>query len=107
MSEYSGRGLVSADEQWVKIPVPQDGRDYYAITRITGTFVGTITVADDVSGDLGSVAIASSGATTGDATAAAVVASALTTAAKQVWARFSAYTSGEADLQITLIPQES
>lgn len=112
MSVYDVKGVlaeaVANDEtQVLQLPVPQDGADYIVVYRIAGTFVGTIQAQARTTGAYAGIATVPLGAT-GTVAAAdptAVGNYSAPAGAGATWVRFvfSAYTSGEATIEATLV----
>ena len=87
--------------------VPQDGKQYVAVLRLSGTFTATAKVQsstdEGVSYSDATVVNATSGAT-GNPTAAGVYVAQLASGAQYCRVILSSYTSGKARAQLALVP---
>lgn len=105
MSWYQGRRTLEDGNETLTIPVPADGADYEGILRIEGTFSGTIQVQDQDGNSLDVVEAGATGTVSAaDPTAAGVYHFAPASSDTQVQVTFSAFTSGSADVQVSLLP---
>lgn len=112
MAYEIARGLLSEDiatepDQIILIPIPQDGAVYDLVVRLGGTFVGTVQLQDDQSGSFVEIAtteIATTTAAAGSPTAVGTYAASVVAGAKNARILFTAFTSGEVNVQAVLIP---
>lgn len=107
MAYENGRGILAANGEGFTIPIPQDGQQYLVVAEVEAleAWTGTIQLQAD-GAQIAATAIASSGATAADPTAAGNYAADCGANAEEVGVAVTAYTAGTLAVRLVLIPQQ-